>query len=100
MTDTKHTPGPWARLSGFSDYIVADSPDGRIKRDICAVLSPDRWREDGEEEANALLIAAAPDLLAALKIASRYFHDNGGNDSYSWLPEIDAAIRKAEGGQE
>lgn len=69
MTEAKHTPGPWAHL-----------PDGRSKEvplrahhceklgfAVCFV-STDRG---GEPAANARLIAAAPDLLAALALAVR-----------------------------
>lgn len=40
----------------------------------------------------------APELLRTLKIAERYFRENGGNRDYTWLWEISAAIRAAEGG--
>jgi len=57
----QHTPGPW-RSNDFSSsvygYIFGDS------QAVCRVFL------DGDEcEANARLIAAAPDLLEALKLA-------------------------------
>lgn len=61
---TKHTPGPWhigdtntnfsPKVYGADGYMTADC--SRIQK-----------RTDAEEQANARLIAAAPDLLAALK---------------------------------
>lgn len=58
MTETKHTPGPWTvSKSGVS---VDAGPTGpRIRQE--------RGAPDEELRANASLIAAAPDLLAAVK---------------------------------
>ena len=59
----KHTPGPWSyRLNRHTGpTITADSSD----TDIVHLLS---ITDSGEQElANARLIAAAPDLLAALE---------------------------------
>jgi len=58
--DTKHTPGPWDLAQGeneitvYTDATIATVPD-----------SLESW------EANARLIAAAPDLLAALELISQ-----------------------------
>jgi hypothetical protein len=70
--ETGHTPGPWHFSHGRSNH--ADSTDGVLG----AVETVDGWyvcdvwadcveEHDYEPEANARLIAAAPDLLAALK---------------------------------
>jgi hypothetical protein len=61
MTQSKHTPGPWVWISK-SDY------DDTVYRE----LSPDIISPTCEEgltvyQENACLIAAAPDLLEALK---------------------------------
>lgn len=60
MTEAKHTPGPWAysRRAG----IRISAPDGRS---ICAIAATVR-RPPAECEANAQVIAAAPELLASL----------------------------------
>ena len=96
---TTHTPGPWA--------IVADVPGHEIGyRAIVAV-------EDGELAeticnpspmggANAALIAAAPELLAALEAADKWvamYHDQPGHDAASRCMSavIRAAIAKATG---
>lgn len=53
-----------------------------------------------ETEANARLIAAAPDLLAALKAALRHWHADGRNfykTEPAWLAQARAAIAKATG---
>lgn len=60
---TKHTPGPWTEHDGF---IVGKFNDGKV-RDVCDPrCAPAEKYLLGEMDANAKLIAAAPDLLAAL----------------------------------
>lgn len=97
-----HTPGPWAadkedELGFQADVLVADN---RRKR-IAACGHDGRWMADGEAEANARLIAAAPDLLAALKAMVASY--DGVRDILcktviDKLANADAAIAKAEGG--
>ena len=87
----KHTAGPWLLeprddgAKGFRLY----GPDG----DLIDYLSASRWideQDDPEQEANARLIAAAPDLLAACKaMLDLYSKDNQALAS--------AAIAKAQG---
>ena len=90
-----HTPGPWliewnAAQSGEGHYIT-DSKDMVELSRIAAVLFHDD--ADGETRANARLLAAAPDLLAALigvvKVADRATVE---------FDAARAAIAKAEGG--
>lgn len=62
---TEHTPGPWVfeastPSDGFECYWVTPELLGTP---LCDVRGP----QNPENEANARLIAAAPDLLAALK---------------------------------
>ena len=85
---SKSTPGPWEASSPGMDYIVTAS-DGRKFIVGDAVYHP-------ENEANARLIAAAPDLLRACKMVA--------DMAVSWQPltpgdiaEVKAAIAKAEG---
>ena len=81
MSDVKHTPGPWQAWSGF--YVTDEA--GLV---ICDV------RHIGvmEAGANMDLIAAAPDLLAALKYALEYVDENAAD-----MTRILPAIAKAEG---
>lgn len=59
----KHTPGPWNYdRSGYSLYVNSG-------RELVTALSMDGKRLE-TSEANARLIAAAPDLLEALKEAT------------------------------
>ena len=105
-TSPAHTPGPWTiHESAFSSALVKELHIGTPTRtaacvyDDCAAGILVR----SEVEANARLIAAAPDLLAALEcILKRY--ESAGVQCY---PEARreviaarAAIAKATGGAE
>jgi len=64
--NTKHTPGPWSyRKAGKHFYIDAHSPDygNRVTEVRFASNADTGWTS----EANAKLIAAAPELLEALQ---------------------------------
>jgi hypothetical protein len=69
----KHTPGPWHYVGDSLTHRQFDiySPGAAPRQHICTVnnLSVDAlWKRDAQQaEANARLIAAAPDLLAALR---------------------------------
>lgn len=97
----KHTPGPWT-VSYRVDGITVDTAQPvrfNLTTAGTAVIARVCAHEDAEHfsgEANALLIAAAPDLLKALKVALRQNeHDmlmTGEECRQCW-----AAIAKAEG---
>lgn len=67
---SKHTPGPWkAKKSSGGKYIAISGSASDYFVDLdCEVDSDDKDQEIAE--ANAALIAAAPDLLAALERAT------------------------------
>lgn len=96
----KHTPGPWAFAEGdadrnaMSDVTKADDPEFRIAYVICDARNKLAREQD---IANARLIAAAPDLLAALVNIAEAFD---ANDSHGIREEIERsriAITKACG---
>jgi hypothetical protein len=92
MTETKHTPGPWTIDEvgkGFSAHILG-APFGGLQ-EIVATLYV------GEEtlDANARLIAAAPDMLAVLKWLCS-FNPPPTQDDWDEAREI---VAKAEAGQ-
>lgn len=103
---TEHTPGPW-RVDEYSrDEIEIVGPREKCTRNgtknewtLAQVGSPEFWDDpqfEKEDHANARLIAAAPDLLAALKLVT----DSGLFSSYddrAW-DTVNDAIAKAEGG--
>jgi len=95
MTTTQHTPGPW----NYDEYngslwITDDSGIGTIAQ---LIPEPNKgiWDED---KANARLIAAAPELLAALQSLIQYLPEE---DIYyedaSAYRQISAAVERAEG---
>jgi hypothetical protein len=105
MSEQKFTPGPWRyeltdSMEDDEDAFVVMSDEC----DIAEVVSP-----GDTAEANARLIAAAPDLLAACKeayarLGDRYrdpSHEQFAAENRRWNAMIDAiaaAVRKAEGG--
>jgi len=83
----KHTAGPW-RV-----HDLADGPSktiGPLGVFVAQTLG-------GNDSANARLIAAAPDLLAACKAAEKYLCSSPSPKSVAAYKEVQAAIAKAEG---
>ena len=64
MTSTKHTPGSWV-INPFVAQVDAFNDEGPAP--VCKMLWPTDLRSEAETEANARLIAAAPEMLAALE---------------------------------
>lgn len=125
MTETKHTPGPWV----FDSRKFRDAPDHKVFEItspnrafwIAKVLTFDDGPVDGcspEYEANARLIAAAPELLRVARIeqelhmmgftkatavrlgpdAEEAFLSDGAPGLNNWRrSQREAAIAKAEG---
>lgn len=59
------TPGPWRAQAGL---VVSDAPVPRVVAQTYSPASLARWPEDGaERDANARLIAAAPEMAEALR---------------------------------
>jgi hypothetical protein len=94
----KHTPGPWTELDNTGDIIIADRPG----EGMFTIASLENQSPRGDEKcANARLIAAAPELLEALKgvFAELACHD--GARPICWTCDAvvaaRAAIAKAEG---
>ena len=92
-----YTPGPWDRELRF---VVPHNVDANNFHGIAKVYGPDR-------EANARLIAAAPDLLAALERTNDLIHYHLGDPTQedgwkneeiheAWLAAR-TAIAKAKG---
>lgn len=92
---SEHTPGPWHTGTHEDAHIVYDGDCGFVA---------DAGRDDGEAEteaANARLIAAAPDLLAACERAARQLRERLLNAS-PWgallVSDLEEAIALAKGG--
>ena len=93
MSETKFTPGPWL----FSSYKSGNSViviDGK-EFDVATVNYPNR-------DANAHLIAAAPELYEALEglladITEYQEINNLGGQNNHWQVKAKAALAKARG---
>lgn len=97
---TGHTPGPWevSTIEGEDVLMVGGGEDGS------AIVADVRtgWNGLGMDEANARLIASAPEMLAALKELLDQLEGIGipewsGAEGLC-LTQARAAIAKAEGG--
>jgi hypothetical protein len=88
--ETSHTPGPWEVFNSHSGIYILDSAEQAA---ICKI----EWCL--EDEANARLIASAPELLSVLKrLCSKFgVDDNGSSRDWTEWREARAAIDKAEG---
>lgn len=80
------TPGPWHVIpeTGY-DRPLIQSADGGLVADMCG------REDDAETQANARLIAAAPELLHALRLARGYVSQP------KVLERIDALVAKVVG---
>ncbi|MBW3096846.1 hypothetical protein [Pseudohoeflea coraliihabitans] len=103
MTESKHTPGPWAfEVNVWGSILSTDYGEaenlkaGRAWDEDISIAANVDWDVIGEEEiaANARLIAAAPELLEALEetliVATR-------NEDGDFADRARAAIAKAKG---
>jgi len=66
---TTHTPGPWSECWIAGELIVRRRiPDTNRSRTVCRVRDKRAAKDKkAEDEANARLISACPDMLAALQ---------------------------------
>lgn len=95
MSDTKHTPGPWRffdnagkNMQGYCQPSGVTGTGENLGQLVCGCFGDVRGGED-QAKANARLIAAAPELLGALKKAERIIQKLAGwsgND----LSELDS----------
>jgi hypothetical protein len=103
MTNATHTPGPWR-----SDwqFIVAPDPAG-VHQDIyiAEIAETDednRVAPSEQQQANARLIAAAPDLLDALAYFYNIIHDYPSSIRKGYVKHAKdmarEALAKAKGG--
>jgi hypothetical protein len=91
MKELRITPGEWSVFYGTNGTVVLNEDDEMI------VSAHNAISGHSEQNANARLIAAAPDLLAALKLIISY-HDDGNCELHSEdIAMARAAISKALG---
>ena len=65
-----HTPGPWSALRCQNGWHIGPQPGG-----VCSIMDNSDGSSLKEHEANAHLIAAAPDLLIACEVAKEVIVD-------------------------
>ena len=92
-----HTPGPWMAVpGGRHDQEVIITTQHRLDQsfsEICGLDVEFTGKHGDEQKANARLIAAAPEMLRALRAIVEESNDPGAVDCAR------AAIAKAEGEQ-
>ena len=101
---SKHTPGPWTITTGAEGNTLVTSPHDKdgIDDDVCLVYGGND-KDPETMGANARLIAAAPELLAALKrtLSNAIGHacDARGDDcnfeDWPWVQQAREAINNA-----
>jgi len=99
----KFTPGPWT-VKGPCCSLTRPGIDGDLngnKRSII-IIGTDEDRRGIDTEANAALIAAAPDMYAALENAVKDYGKPGGpwnvpSEPGTWIHSATSALAKARG---
>lgn len=98
--EVKHTPGTWVESSEFEDWSIDTGgnntfclvgPEGEAP--VAIVVVPSAFDMDDELDANARLIAAAPELLEAAQAWIAEEEGKGRSGTISMY----AAIAKATG---
>ncbi len=90
--DNKHTPGPW----GLEHHLLQDGNGG--EKYSLVTIRPNKtikihtWKD--EDEANARLIASAPDLLEALEGLMK--NEPQDAEYPGWLQKARSIISKAK----
>lgn len=107
----EHTKGPWAVEQPWNGFSAIRDAAGKLIFGLAAG-SHDEKRSDAECDANARLIAAAPEMFEALKECEEYFDQRADadqphgcdspipNEEMKLLMAIRAALSKAETGVE
>ena len=101
---SKHTPGPWVVVGSRTKYVEARLV-GSLMQEVAAcgpTLADEGYGQ--QQEANARLIAAAPDLLEALQDIAEYWNQDQNEAAMAdacWhaIHTARAAIAKATGEQ-
>ena len=98
MTLKKHTPGPWGQstIQGEEGTLrMIGGPALGVKGDVSDIVAEIRLNRSGAE-ANARLIAMAPEMLEAL-IETRDLMSRLGSPTMDGYAKVDAVITKATG---
>lgn len=90
---TQHTPGPWKVVTNGPEQINEANPFDIFAQDHQCIARISNW----SPEANARLIAAAPELLQCLQNALAVIHVTSKDADTHLVKEIEASIYKALG---
>ncbi len=93
MNEPKHTPGPWPNV-----FIQRDKNIGVIEVRPRLKIVVDHREDLSDPTPDTYLIAAAPDLLAALEDMVHY-DDLPAHEQQPAVERARAAIAKAQGGE-
>jgi hypothetical protein len=110
MTTTTHSPGPWIIETRLHVHAIKDAngqdltyQDTEPQPDAGSVTS--RGRSANETLANARLIAAAPELLSAIKALmnralkdAEHYAPEGNEPIWAFIADASDAIAKAKRG--
>jgi len=91
-----HTPGPWILDREY--FLINHPPQTENPNECCLIASYGR-KADGSHEANARLIAAAPELLEAAKQVIwklSHNHQTGTYTGPAQITRLDATVRMLE----
>lgn len=86
-----HTPSPW--------WIEHEDNEGKLLENGVTIESPEGPVAFNVIDCSAQLIAAAPELLAALQEMREQFTSDGTDGQHAASARADAAIKKATGGE-
>lgn len=86
MADQRHTPGPWEARIGDTHTVIGAWGDS-----ICGMQRNTCSRAHAEQDANARLIAAAPELLEACKLSEAVLAEHEQYDGSEPSRESEAA---------
>lgn len=100
MTEAKYTPGPWKAVSDVKNagcLLVNPAVESKLGTPICRIDLYSDAKND-QRQANASLIAAAPELLEALQSVLAWCHSPTDTRTTSDIEDIVvSAIAKARG---
>lgn len=102
MTEVKYTEGPWVIGDTRGGYADINAPSARypwtgLARVVVEMEGVSKLEPYGMGEANARLIAAAPELLEALMAIETDGLHNHNTRRKPWWGQVRAAIAKARG---
>ena len=99
MENSKHTPGPWKTIELDGRLYInpyRDSEEYALIAKITGYIGSSGKRQE-HKQANARLIAAAPEMLGLLEEAVKACRCNIGQDAPCWACRTRALLAKIEG---